>query len=235
MTNTTVPPGISGRPARFNAAQVDQETMANELALMTLGDFEPLNIKIDTNLFRSQIAQFDNDWVDYLPRTDRPNNRQALVLTNLPGKTHQDNPSLAQASVDAGRRLSENDFNYKTSVYNACSSLHPLLEDFQPLGRTFLVKSNIGGHFVPHRDHPAMPRECFRIVVFLNNCGPLQYDWLIDTDRKLQIEEGRAYYVNTRKTHRTMSWVNDSIHLILNVPFTSINVSRVFAKLQHPH
>lgn len=235
MTNVTVPPGISGRPARFTASQVDQETMANELALLNLGDFEPLNIKIDTNQFRNEIAQFDNDWVDYLPRTDRPNNRQALVLTNLPGKTHRDNPSLAQASVDAGRRLSENDFNFKTDVFNSCTSLHPLLNDFMPLGRTFLVKSNIGGYFVPHRDHPTMPRECFRLVAFLNNCGPMQYDWITGTDTKLQIEEGRVYYVNTRKTHRTISWVNDSIHLILNVPFNSLNVSRVFAKLQHPH
>lgn len=236
MTNNiTVPPGVSGRPARFHASQVTLETVANELALLNLGDFEPLNIKIDTNQFMQEIAQFDNDWVDYLPRTDRPNNRQALVLSNLPGKTHRDNPSLPQASLEAGRRLSENDFNARTDVYNACPSLHALLDDFQPIGRTFLVKSNIGGYFVPHRDHPSMPRESFRIAVFLNNCAPMQYDWLIDTDRKLPIELGRAYYINTRKTHRTISWVNDSIHLIMNIPFTSNNVAKVFAKLQHPH
>lgn len=235
VQNKVVPPGVSGRPPQFNAKNVDLETVANELALLNLGDFEPLNFRINTSRFMSEIAQFDNDWVDYLPRTDRPNNRKGLVLTNLAGKTHQDNPSLAQASVDAGRRLSENDFNQKTVVYDACTSLHPLLENFSPLGRTFLIKSNIGGYFVPHRDHPTMPRESFRIAVFLNNCAPLQYDWLIDTDRKLPIEMGRAYYINTRKTHRTISWVNDSIHLIMNIPFTSENVSKVLASLQHPH
>ena len=233
--NKVVPPGISGRAPRFDASQVSLETMASELALLNLGDFEPLNIKINTNRFMDEIKQYDNDWVDYLPRTDRPNNRQGLVLTNLPGKTHQDNPSLAQASVDARRRLSENDFNSKTEVYNTCTSLHPLLDEFQPLGRSFLVKSNIGGHFVPHRDHPSMPRESFRLAVFLNNCAPLQYDWWIDTDRKLPIELGRVYYINTRKTHRTISWVNDSIHLIMNIPFTSANVAKVLAHLQHPH
>jgi hypothetical protein len=233
--NTIVPPGISGRAPKFNASEVTQETIANELALLNLGDFEPINIKINCGQFMNEIAEFKDQWVDYLPRTDRPNNRQSLVLSNLPGKTHRDNPSLPQASLEAGRRLGECEFNSKTEVYNRCHSLHNFLDEFQPLGRTFLVKSNIGGYFVPHRDHPSMPRETFRLVAFLNNCGPLEYDWLIDTDRKLPIEHGRVYYVNTRKTHRTISWVNDSIHLILNVPFTSENVSKVLARLQHPH
>ena len=79
-----------------------------------------------------------------------------------------------------------------------------------------------------------MPRDVFRLVVFLNNCGPLDYDWWMD-DRKLQIEHGRVYYVNTRHTHRTISWVDDSIHLILNVAMTSENVARVISSLQHTH
>lgn len=235
VKTTVVPPGVSGRAPKFDSSEVTLETIANELALLNLGDFEPLNIKIDCNKFMNEIHQFENDWVDYLPRTDRPNNRKGLTITSLPGKTHRDNVSLAQASYEAGRRLSENDFSNPTDVYNSCTSLHHLLKEFEPLGRTFLVKSDIGGHFVPHRDHPSMPRECFRLAVFLNNCGPLQYDWLIDTDKKLAIEHGRVYYINTRKTHRTISWVNDSIHLILNIPFTSANVAKVLAHLQHPH
>jgi hypothetical protein len=126
------------------------------------------------------------------------------------------------------------EFNHKTAVYNACFSLDPLFEIFPDLGRSFFVKCGIGGYFVPHRDHPAMPRDVFRLVMFANNCGPLDYDWLMD-DRKLQIEHGRVYYVNTRKTHRTISWVEDSIHLILNIPMTTENVAKVIANLQHTH
>ena len=228
-----VPPGVSGRAAQYNG-NIDQSTMANELALLNLGPFEPLNIRIDLQKYMQEIAQFDNDWVDYLPRTDRPNNRRALTLTNLSGKTHQDVPSLAEASYAAGRRLSELEFNEKTEVYNACTSLQPFLDSWQPLGRTFIVQSNTGGYFVPHRDHPSMPRECFRLIVFLNNCGPLQYDWLMD-DRKMNIQMGQVYYVNTRMTHRTISWVDNSQHLILNVPFTTDNIAKVIANLQHTH
>jgi hypothetical protein len=228
-----VPPGISGQSAQYSG-NVTVETLANELALLNLGPFEPLNIRINIGQYLQEIKQFDNDWVDYLPRTDRPNNRKALTLTNLPGKTHKDVPSLAQASYAAGRRLSELEFNQPTDVYNSCPSLHPFLEQWNPLGRTFIVQSNTGGYFVPHRDHPSMPRECFRLIVFLNNCGPLQYDWLMD-DRKMNIQMGQVYYVNTRMTHRTISWVDNSQHLILNIPFTTENVARVIASLAHTH
>jgi len=228
-----VPPGVSGRAAQYNG-NIDTETLSNELALLNLGPFEPLNIRIDLGKYMQEIAQFDNDWVDYLPRTDRSNNRRALTLTNLPGKTHQDVPSLAEASYAAGRRLSELEFNEKTDVYHACTSLQPFLDSWQPLGRTFIVQSNTGGYFVPHRDHPSMPRECFRLICFLNNCGPLQYDWLMD-DRKMNIQIGQVYYVNTRMTHRTISWVDNSQHLILNVPFTTDNVAKVIANLAHTH
>lgn len=231
---TKVPLGISGRPAQYNSLSVDNESLANELALLNIGDFEPLNVKIDVNVLMNELDMFKNDWQDYLPRTDRPNNRKGLTLTTLPGKTHKDAPSLAEASYAAGRKLSELEFFHKTDVYNSCESLQPLFEKFPKLGRTFFIKSDIGGYFVPHRDHPSIPRDVFRLIVFVNNCGPLDYDWLMD-DRKLQIEHGRVYYVNTRRTHRTISWVDNSIHLILNVPMTSENVAKVISNLQHTH
>lgn len=229
-----VPPGISGRKARYDPSGLSLETVANELALLQLGDCEPLNFKINTGQFMQEIAEFDDAWVDYLPRTDRPNNRQGLTLTQLPGLDHKDVPSLAQAMVSQCRPVKETEFTEKTAAFRACKSLHPFLGEFMPLGRTFLVKSNTGGYFVPHRDHPSMPRDVLRLAVFLNNAAPLQYDWLMD-DRKLNIEEGRVYYINTRKTHRTISWVDNSIHLILNIPFNTRNVAKIIASLQHTH
>lgn len=229
-----IPLGISGRPAHYDPKLLDQEMLANEISLLNIGDFEPLNIKIDTNLLMNELNQFKEDWQDYLPRSDRPNNRKGLTLTTLQGKTHKDAPSLAEASYAAKRKLSEIEFNHKTEVYHSCRSLDSLFSIFSDVGRTFFIKSDIGGYFVPHRDHPAMPRDVFRLIAFVNNCGSLDYDWLMD-DRKLQIEQGRVYYVNTRKTHRTISWTNDSIHLILNVPMTTENVAKVIANLQHTH
>lgn len=223
------------RPTKYDSSKVSQETVTDELALLTLGDFEPLSFFIDPGKFNREISKFDNDWVDYLPRSDRVNNRKGLAVTNLEGKTHRDNPSQAQASYAAGKKVFEQEFSHPTEVYQNCPSLHLLLDTFAPLGRTFLVKSNMGGYFTPHRDHPEIPRETFRIAVFLKHCKTYEYDWIVGTDTKLQIEEGRAYYINTRRTHRTISWVDDSIHLIINVPFTTNNVSKLIANLQHGH
>lgn len=235
MNEIIVPPGVSQKPVQYDSSQVNLETVANELALLQLGDFEPLDFKIDVSQFMSEIQEFSNDWVTYLPRPNTINNRKSLTLTNLPGKTHRDSPSQAQASVEMGRRVSELEFNVPTDVYVKCESLKPLLETFSPLGRTFLINAGVGGHFVPHRDHPSMPRQTFRLAAFLNNCGPMEYDWLMETDKKLPIELGRVYYINTRKTHRTISWTPDSIHLIINVPMTSANVSKVLYHLRHRH
>jgi hypothetical protein len=223
------------RPPIYKSENVNHTTVTDELALLSIGDFEPLHFSINLGKFENEISKFDNDWVDYLPRTDRVNNRKGLTITNLPGKGHMDNPSQAQAIKEAGRYVSEVEFSEPTDVYKNCPSLHPLLNHFSPLGRTFLVKSNMGGYFAPHRDHPGMPRESFRIAVFLKNCSTYEYDWIVGEDKKAAIELGRAYYINTRKTHRTISWVNDSIHLIINVPFTTENVSKLIGSLQHGH
>jgi len=228
-----VPPGISGRSAQYTG-NVDTETLSNELALLNLGPFEPLNMFINLGQYMQEIKQFDTDWVDYLPRTDRPNNRKAMTIMSLPGKTHKENTSLAEASYAAGRQLSELEFNTPTDVYRSCTSLSSVLDQWQPLGRSMIIRCDTGGYFVPHRDAPSMPRDCFRLVAFLNNCGPLQYDWLMD-DKKMYIQPGQLYYVNTRLTHRTISWVDNSHHLILNVPFTTANVARVITSLAHTH
>lgn len=234
MNQVIVPSGISGQKAVYDSQNVSLETLANEVALLQLGDVIPLNIKIDVNKAARELSVFESDWVDYLPRTDRSNNRKGLTLTSLPGDSHTDVPSMAQAMVKHGRRISELEFNQPTEVYRSLTSAHQLFDLFGELGRTFLVRSDMGGYFMPHRDHPSIPRRAFRIVVFLSGCGPYEYDWLMD-DKKLQIEPGRAYYINTRKMHRTISWVDGSTHLILNVPMTTANVSTVIGNMQHTH
>ena len=80
-----------------------------------------------------------------------------------------------------------------------------------------------------------MPRETFRLAVFLKDCGTMQYDWIIGQGTKMQIDEGRVYYINTRRVHRTVSWARESIHLIMNIPFTTQNVATVLDNLEHSH
>ena len=45
--NVIVKPGVSGQTVKFNAKEVNCETIANELALLSLGDWEPLKVNVD--------------------------------------------------------------------------------------------------------------------------------------------------------------------------------------------
>jgi hypothetical protein len=233
--------GPSGTRMGITGA-LSPQMLAAELALSQIGNFEPLDFKIDHHAVESVIYEkYNNDWVDYLPRSDRPNNRKALTLSTMEGWDHRATPSLAEVTQKLGRPVRETEFNVPTQLYKDCDRAYPggtslkaFLDEFQPLGRTFIVNCGIGGYFVPHRDHPGMPRPVFRLVAFLKNCGPYDYDWWMD-DRKANIELGRVYYVNTRMTHRTISWVPDSWHMIVNVPMTVENVDKVLKHLQHRH
>jgi hypothetical protein len=205
-----------------------------EMQLLSLGNVIPLNITIDLPQFMEELKTFENQWIDYLPRSDRQNNRKGLSLFGLPGDTLNDGLSLPEASKRKGRRLSEMEFNSPTQVFEHCKSLHSLFSYFEPVGRSFIVKSDAGGWFYPHRDHPGLFRDSMRIIVFCKNSKAGQYDWILD-DKKLDIEEGRAYYVNTRLVHRTISYVNDSLHLIMNVAPTWHNSQQVLKALQFTH
>ena len=220
---------------RYNIDDISLGTISDELSLLNLGDTEGLNIKIHTPDFHKEIEALNDQWIDYLPRPDRTNNRKGLALYNLPGKTYQENPSLREASKEAGRRLSEIEFSHPTEIVEKLPSLHPILSMFNSLGRTFLIRSDMGGYFPPHRDHPVMPRETFRLIIFLKNCGTMEYDWIMGQSDKMEIDEGRVYYINTRKVHRTMSYTNESIHLIMNIPMTTHNVATVLDNLLYTH
>lgn len=242
QNNSSMIQGAGPSGTRQGLSGFNPQLLAAEMSLTQLGNFEPLEYRLDYHAVQSVIMQkYSNDWVPYLPRADRPNNRKALTLTTLEGWDHKSLPSLAEATQTLGRPVRETEFCNPTQLYNDCDqafpgnlSLKEFLDDWQPLGRTFIVNSGIGGYFVPHRDHPGMPRPVFRLVAFLKNCGPLEYDWWMD-DRKANIELGRVYYVNTRMTHRTISWTEDSWHLIINVPFTVANVDKLLKHLQHRH
>jgi hypothetical protein len=200
--------------------------LACEMQLDAIGDFVPLNFKADLTKFKKEISKYDNVWIPYLHREGLMNDRQGLNLVGLPGDTPTDSLSMPEAMRRTGRKLNELDFDTPTQLYHDLPSLHPILEAFPKLGRCSLVKVNTGGWFPAHRDGVLLQRTTFRIVVFLTNTGHAHYEWEHD-HRIRQIEEGRAYYIDTRKAHRTHSYVDDSIHLVMNIPKTYENVLRV--------
>lgn len=205
--------------------------IACEMQLDALGDFVPLKFKADLTKFGEEISKYDGQWVPYLHRDDVLNDREGLNLIGLPGDVPTDSLSMPEARKRTGRKLSELDFDTPTQLYHDLPSVHPILDAFPKLGRCTLVKVNKGGWFPYHRDGILLQRTAFRIVVFLTNTGHSHYEWEHDY-RIRNIEPGRAYYVDTRKTHRTHSFVHNSIHLVMNIPKTYENVLRVMNLLE---
>lgn len=225
---------LPSSPEALSLTPQKLDQLMAEMQLLSLGNVIPLNLTINLSQLSQELSAYENQWIEYLPRSDRTNNRKGLSLFGFPGDDMNDGLSLPEASRRVGRRLSEMEFNNPTEVFYHCKSLHSLFSYFNPVGRSFFVKSNAGGWFYPHRDHPSLFRDSMRIVVFCKNSKAGQYDWLLD-DKKLEIEEGRAYYVNTRLVHKTISYVNDSIHLILNIAPTWHNSQQILKALQFAH
>lgn len=206
-----------------------EEDIKCELQLNALSFWEPLDFKINVKKFMDEVEPFNDKWVPYLRREGIMNDREGLCLMGLEGDKMNDSLSMPEACRRMGKYLSELDFCHKTDLYEPMTSLHELLDFWQPLGRTMLVKANKGGFFPPHKDHPLLNRDCFRIVAFpSHHVTHSQYEWEMEYT-KVPIEPGGVYYVDTRKTHRTHSWYNDSIHLVMNVPKTWENVMKLMS------
>jgi len=74
-----------------------------------------------------------------------------------------------------------------------------------------------GGYFPPHRDLPVYTKEqnSLRVLVPLMGCNPPDLYFMYE-DKPLQFEYGRAYFLNTNKTHSLFS-MNGSLMIVLNV------------------
>lgn len=204
-----------------------------EMQLSAIGDFVPLAVRIDTKLLKEQLKEWNNKWVPYLRREGVTNDREGLLLVGLEGDQVGDSLSMPEIWKRTGKRLDEKDINVPTELYHSLTALHPILNVFDTLGRTMLVKLNKGGWFPPHKDHPYLSRDCFRIVGFVSeNTDHSSFEWEHDY-RRVDVQPGRCYYVDTRKTHRTACWGDDSIHLVMNIPKTWENVLKVLSMTAH--
>ena len=209
------------------------EDIKCELQLQALGDFELLNFKFNHRIFEKEIPQISDWFVPYLRREGISNDREGLLLVGLEGDKPSDSLSMPEARKRTGKNLKETDFKYPTEAYERLTSLHDILNYWDTLGRTMIVKTNQGGWFPPHRDSPNLTRDCFRIITFIGKAtGTDNYEWWLSDERR-NIAINETYYIDTRKVHRTHSWANDSYHLILNVPKTWENVMRLMSVLKY--
>jgi uncharacterized protein YjhX (UPF0386 family) len=201
------------------------------LHLNSLGDICPLDFTININKLKEELSEFEKDWKIYNPR--KKNNRHGLSITSLDGGLSgiPDLDSLFEYNKINNTNINEADIDKRTLVARKVKTIEPLLDIFDTVGRSHFIKLNQGGFFPPHRDGKILNVTCFRILVMCYNCNPGQFVFLYE-DKKVYLEPGRPYFINTRKEHSVFSYVDNSVQCVLNIPLTSENYISVIKNLQ---
>jgi len=201
------------------------------LHLSSLGDIVPLDFTLDIKVLKKELQEFTQDWKTYNPR--KPNNRQGLSITSLDGGLSgvPDLDSLFEYNKQNNTNINEADINVKTPVASNISVIQPLLNTFDTLGRSHFIRLNRGGFFPPHRDGKILNVTCFRILTMCHNCNKNEFVFLYE-GKRIDLEPGRPYFINTRKEHSVFSYVDDSVQCVLNVPLTENNYKCVIKHLE---
>ena len=198
---------------RMHEDEYAQMTYAN---FCNFGDVIPLNIICNPYQLLNEISMFER--AKYNPRKDIK--RLGLSITSLDGETNGiDLDSIKEYNKENGTSYDEMSFTHLTRVYDMSEEVQKLVDPFcKFLGRSHLIELGIGGYFPPHRDQTRYidnGLRAVRILVPLKNCNPpcmyFNYD-----ENILQFEHGRAYFVNTNKSHSLFSFTGSSF-IVLNV------------------
>lgn len=144
-------------------------------------------------------------------------NRKMLPL--VASTTHNSNGYLY------GTGLHELDFREDTEYLDMMPSLKTFIHQFD-YGRGHIISMGAGGFFPPHRDGPIPPhfeQECFRVIVTLDGCNDSDFCF-VTGGNVAPIRNGRAYYINTFKTHYAFSFSDKCRFAILNFQINLHNV-----------
>jgi hypothetical protein len=184
--------------------------------LLSLGQYWPLDIKFDVARITERLAAFENDWKVYNP--GKPGfNRFGLSLTSLDGGLSgmPDLTSLYEYNRAYGTNYYEDSFRKFTKVYDAIPELHPLIEPIKPqVCRSHFLKFNSGGFFPYHRDDFFFGARFLRIFVPFYPRSARDFVFLLENER-IHLENGRAYFMNTRLEHAVFSFDGPSPHLVV--------------------
>lgn len=181
--------------------------------LAMLGSFEPTDIVFDWDTTSKILEQTRDHWRYYNP--NKPGyNRYGLSLLSLDGADTGEKDLTSIRDYNQKNNTNYNELSYRTPT-RWWDTLHPISEPLKPLenflGRSHLLRLDLGGFFPPHRDLG----DSFRLISFFQ-CSHECLHFALQG--KIQFFEcNRLYYADTEKVHSLVSFKNDSILLVLNV------------------
>ena len=184
-------------------------------SLLSFGDLIPLKLKCDVKKLFGETEKFV--YLKYNPRKDIE--RYGLSITSLDGSLNGvDLDSIKEYNKENNTEYDELSFNKFTEVYHTSSEIQKIVEPFKNhIGRSHILSLQEGGYFPPHRDLPVYVEQqnSLRILVPLKGCNPPDMYFMYE-DKPLHFEHGRAYFLNTNKSHNLFSF-KGSYMVVLNI------------------
>jgi|TARA_E500000081_G_scaffold100231_1_gene101367 hypothetical protein len=184
-------------------------------SLLSFGDLIPLKLKCDVKKLFDETEKFV--YLKYNPRKDIE--RYGLSITSLDGSLNGvDLDSIKEYNKENNTEYDELSFNKFTEVYHTSSEIQKIVEPFKDhIGRSHILSLQEGGYFPPHRDLPVYVEQqnSLRILVPLKGCNPPDMYFMYE-DKPLHFEHGRAYFLNTNKSHNLFSFKGSDM-IVLNI------------------
>ena len=184
-------------------------------SLLSFGDFISLKLKCDVKKLFDEIKQFS--FSQYNPRKDIK--RYGLSITSLDGSINGiDLDSIKDYNIENKTEYDELSFNKLTDVYYSSNEIQKVVKPFiKHLGRSHILYLPEGGYFPPHRDLPVYyeGQNSLRVLIPLKGCNPPDLYFMYE-NKPLYFEHGRAYFLNTNKSHNLFSF-KDSYMIVLNI------------------
>lgn len=197
------------------------------------GNVLPLKFWMSPQVVRGELEKFNGDWKPY-NSAKGDFKRWGLSITSKDGGLtgDPDLTSLLEYNTKFKTQLTEMSFKVPTPVYENVPEILPLLETFSPfLGRSHFLKFGVGGFFPYHRDGGVLAPSSFRIFVPLHCHSMTDFVFLYRRE-VLNLEPGRAYFINTMVEHAVFSFHPESVHLVLNVDVTEGSVKTLLSNLE---
>ena len=184
-------------------------------SLLSFGDLIPLKLKCNVKKLFDETEKFV--YLKYNPRKDIE--RYGLSITSLDGSLNGvDLDSIKEYNKENNTEYDELSFNKFTEVYHTSSEIQKIVEPFKDhIGRSHILSLQEGGYFPPHRDLPVYVEQqnSLRILVPLKGCNPPDMYFMYE-DKPLHFEHGRAYFLNTNKSHNLFSFKGSEM-IVLNI------------------
>ena len=184
-------------------------------SLLSFGDLIPLKLKCDVKKLFDETEKFV--YLKYNPRKDIE--RYGLSITSLDGSLNGvDLDSIKEYNKENNTEYDELSFNKFTEVYHTSSEIQKIVEPFKDhIGRSHILSLQEGGYFSPNRDLPVYVEQqnSLRILVPLKGCNPPVMYFMYE-DKPLHFEHGRAYFLNTNKSHNLFSFKGSDM-IVLNI------------------